>query len=82
MHYDEDNSMERIYNDAKSWVYYEDDEEGTTIGVYRRCPQCGRYLPKGKLLLNGLGKVSLKDWHCKKHGAVQPYFDRNIYDPC
>lgn len=69
--------LETIYADAKSWVYFNGCEESETIGVYRRC-ECGRFLKKGQLFLNGLGEIKLKGWACVKHGEVEPYFDRDI----
>lgn len=73
--------LEKIYDDHKSWAYF-DGEEGETVGVYRRCQECGRFLTKGKLFMNLLGHIRLAEWYCKAHGEVKPYFDRNINDLC
>lgn len=67
--------LEDIYEDEKRWVNFEGEEEGETIGVYARCNECGRYLKKGQLLMNGLGEVRLKGWKCKKHGEIKLYFE-------
>lgn len=53
------------------------DPQGGEIFVFRYCPECGRFLKTGKLFtdLEG-GNVHLKDWICKRHGEVQPDWDR------
>lgn len=66
-----------IYEDEKRWSFFEGEGSGT-IGVYRRCPECGRFLKEGELLMNMAGEVKLKNWICKKHGEVKPYYDRDF----
>ena len=68
--------LEQIFNDEMAWVCYEGHEENETVGVYRRCPECGRYLKEGELLANLDGEIEVRGWICKKHGEVEPYFDR------
>lgn len=72
-----DESLEKVYEDEKAWVYFE-GEEGSenSIGVYRRCQECARYISKGDLLMNLNGDVKFENWICKVHGEQQPYFDR------
>jgi PHP family Zn ribbon phosphoesterase len=67
--------LEDICEDQKCWANFE-GEEGETIGVYARCPECGKYLKRGRLLLNLAGDVKLEDWKCSKHGEIEPYFLR------
>jgi hypothetical protein len=69
-------SMEKIYNDKTTWMFFE-GEENETIGVYCRCPECGRYIKRGKLLMNMDGEIKLQGFICKVHGEIQPYYDRN-----
>jgi len=69
--------LEQICADVRAWVHYEGESESETIGVYARCPECGRYLKHGKLLINNfMDKMKLTGWTCKKHGEVEPFFDR------
>ena len=49
-----------------------DCRENGEAWVFRRCPNCGRYISEGKLLTNGLGEIKLKGWICKKCGEVEP----------
>ena len=66
-----------IYEDVGLWVWFEGEEgSGEQIGVYRRCTDCGKYITKGELWINGLGGLKLKKWICKDHGEVLPYFER------
>ena len=43
--------------------------------VLRRCPECGRFLNKGEVFVNGLEETKLEGWICKKHGEVQPFYE-------
>ena len=67
---------EKIYNDKKAWTCFKGEADDEFIYVYRRCPYCGRYLKEGDLLMNLAGAIKLKNWTCKKHGEVSPYYDR------
>ncbi len=64
--------LDKICNDTKAWTRY-GSEEGD-ICVYRRCPECGRYVTHGKLLTNIEGDVKLIGWICKTHGEVEPFY--------
>lgn len=67
--------LETICDDVKAWTRYSGggDDEGD-ICVYRRCTKCGRYLKTGKVLTNIAGEAKLKDWTCKKHGEIEPFY--------
>ena len=65
-----------IFEDIKSWSYFEGENEYEEIAVYRRCPECGKYLKKGEVLMNMDGDVKLENWRCSVHGEVKPYFER------
>ena len=67
--------LEDIYNDTKAWMYFVGEDEGSGISVYCRCPECGRYLKRGKLYTNKLGTLRFKGFKCKIHGDVEPYYD-------
>jgi len=62
---------EKIFEDEKAWTRYECGGEGD-ICVYRRCPECGKYLKEGKVFTN-----SVKGWICKTHGEVEPFWLRD-----
>lgn len=68
--------LEKIYLDKTAWIYFT-GESGETIGVYCKCPECGRYVKHGKLLINRFGNIKLQGFICKIHGEIQPYFDRD-----
>ncbi len=70
-------SLEQIYNDTKAWMYFKGESENETIGVYCRCPECSCYVRRGELLMNRNGDVKLQGFICKRHGEIQPYFDRD-----
>lgn len=72
-----DDNIEKIYEDEKSWMYFEGETKEETIGVYCKC-HCGQFLKRGQLLMNKAGEVKLVNFICKKHGEVTPYFDRDI----
>jgi len=69
--------LEQIYNDTQAWMFFEGETEHETIGVYCRCPECGKYVKRGNMLMNGLGEVKFKGFVCKQHGEIQPYYDRD-----
>ena len=69
--------LEKIYQDEKAWMFFEGETERETIGVYRRCPKCGKYVSKGEMYMNDVGDVKFKRFHCKKCGEIQPYYDRD-----
>lgn len=75
--YTQDDSLERAYADKKAWTHFEGQDESETVGVYRRCPHCSRYLKKGNLFMNMLGEIRLTGWTCAVHGDVLPYYDRD-----
>ena len=68
-------SLEAIYNDVRNWAYY-DGEPMDKIMVYARCTECGRFLKHGKVFTNFEVVVKLKGWICKKHGEIEPYYDK------
>ena len=68
--------LENICEDEKRWCNFEGESKEETISVYCRCPKCGRFLKRGKLLMNCEGGVKLEGWNCKKHGDIQPYWER------
>ena len=58
-----------------NFVHYE--ASGEHIAVYRKCPECCRYLKKGELWTNMDGEVAkLKGWICREHGEIEPFWDR------
>ena len=72
--------MGKVYNDVSAWIYFNGADEYETVGVYRRCIHCARYVTKGELFMNAFGNIKLRGWNCKVHGEIQPYFDRNIQE--
>lgn len=64
--------FETIWEDEKAWTRYVDDEG--EICVYRRCPECGKYLKDGEVRTNMAGEAKLHGWTCKKHGEVTPFY--------
>lgn len=66
-----------IYEDVKRWHRFGNDDEGDDICVYARCPECGRFLTIGRVWENFNEGVKLEGWKCKKHGEVEPYFERD-----
>ena len=69
--------MEIIYEDEKAWMYFKGENKDETIGVYCRCPECGKHVKQGQLFMNRLGEVKLKGFICSVHGEIQPYYDKN-----
>ena len=67
--------LETICHDVKAWTRYSDGDQGD-ICVYRRCPECGRYLKSGIVLTNLAGEAKVQGWTCKKHGEVEPFYLR------
>lgn len=68
--------LETICNDEKAWTRYTGD--CGDVCVYRRCPECGKYLKEGKVFTNRLTeRVKLTGWICKKHGEVEPFYLRD-----
>ena len=67
----------QIYEDVKAWMFFDGEDESETIGVYCRCTECGRYIKRGKLLMNRMGDVKLQGFICKVHGEIEPYYDRD-----
>ena len=63
--------FEKICADEKAWTRYEGGGEGD-ICVYRRCPECGKYLKEGKVTNGGV-----EGWMCKVHGEVEPFWLRD-----
>lgn len=76
MNIDDMSDLEKVYADERAWVTYEGHEPEETIGVYRRCPECGRYLKKGELLTNMDGEIKVRGWICRIHGEVEPFYAR------
>lgn len=67
---------DKIFQDEKAWTRYDCGDEGD-VCVYRRCPECGKYVKEGKLLMNMAGEVRLQEWKCKTHGEITPFFLRD-----
>lgn len=67
---------EKIFQDEKRWLLYPDSEDGD-ICVYCRCPECGKFIKKGELFTNKGGEAQFKNWICKKHGEVTPFYVRD-----
>ena len=63
-----------VYDDTKSWICYE-SENGNLVSVHRRCPICSKYIKIGELLFDRDDGVMLKNWTCKTHGDIQPFFE-------
>jgi hypothetical protein len=61
-----------ICMDEKAWVRFTGEGE-SDICVYRRCPDCGRYLKTGKITYGG----KTTGWICKTHGEVTPFWTRD-----
>lgn len=70
-------TLEKIYEDKKRWIFFECENEEETIGVYCRCPECGRYIKKGNLFGNMFGDIKFEGFICKVHGEIEPYYDRD-----
>jgi hypothetical protein len=68
--------FETICEDVKAWTRYDCGDDGDIV-VYRRCPECGRYLKKGEVLTNMAGDAKVKGWICKKDGEVEPFWTRD-----
>lgn len=68
--------LDDIWENEKRWSHFEGEGQEETISVYCRCTECGRFLKRGKLLMTCDGDVKLKDWRCKIHGEIQPYWER------
>ena len=67
--------MADVYNileDAKAWTRYTGNDEGD-ICVYRRCPECGKYVTEGKVTNAG----PTTGWKCKTHGKIEPFYLRD-----
>jgi hypothetical protein len=62
----------KIIEDTKAWVGF-GDKEGC-IWVYCRCLKCGRYIKRGQCFSNGFGKIKLKNFICKVHGEIEPFY--------
>lgn len=69
-------NLENIWKDRKRWSYFEGESKEETILIYCRCVKCGRFLKRGKLLMNHSGNVKLQGWTCKVHGEIQPYWEQ------
>jgi len=67
--------LEKIYADKKAWMYYQ--WENGAVYVYCRCTECGRFLKRGKVLMNYIGDVKFEGWECKVHGEANPFYDIN-----
>ena len=63
-----------MMNENSVGVWFEDIEGGSII-VYPHC-HCGKFVKHGRLLQNVLGGVLLKNWICKVHGEIEPYWTR------
>lgn len=68
--------LETICDDVKAWTRYSGGDEGD-ICVYRRCPECGKYLKAGEVLTNMAGEAKVQGWTCKKHGEIEPFYLRD-----
>ena len=60
--------LEKMCLDTMAWSSYEGSEGD--IRVYRRCPECGRYLKEGKIT----SEPKFKGWTCNVHGEVEPFY--------
>lgn len=67
---------EQLFDDKRSWSRFVDDENGD-ICTLNRCPECGKYITKGKVKSNGFGNVIFSEFKCKKHGEVNPFYLRD-----
>ena len=65
---------ETIYEDESRWVAFDWSEENSTIFVYARCPECGKFIKSGLCFTNLMGNVKLEEWKCKTHGEVTPFY--------
>ncbi|MGR3221294.1 MAG: hypothetical protein ACUZ8H_15975 [Candidatus Anammoxibacter sp.] len=52
--------MEKIYEDKTAWVYFVGHDDRETVGVYRRCVECAKYVTKGVLKMSMDGAIKLK----------------------
>ena len=68
--------FEKMCMDERSWERYDCGDEGD-ICVYRRCPECGKWIKEGIIKTNLAGEVKLEGWLCKKHGEVEPFWVRD-----
>ena len=67
---------DKIYEDEARWTCFKGETPDETIGVYRRCPECGRFITEGKLFINFAGYIRLEGWKCKQHGEIEPFYYR------
>ena len=65
-----------ILEDEKSWIRFDGDGDGD-ICVYCRCPECGKYITRGKCLGNGNGVIVLVGFKCFNHGELTPFWIRD-----
>lgn len=72
-------TTEKIYEDRRSWTFFEGETPDEIIGIYCRCTHCARFIQRGQMLMNGCGEIFLKKWVCKVHGEVEPHFDRDCF---
>lgn len=68
--------LETICEDTKAWTRYSGGDD-SDICVYRRCPECGKYLKTGEVLTNLADEAKVQGWTCKKHGEVEPFYLRD-----
>lgn len=59
----------------------ESDLGESDLLVYPRCPECGKFIKEGNILVNGLDEVKFTGWVCKTHGEVTPDYEYGETDP-
>lgn len=64
---------ESFWNTPK--VFYSGTRGGSDVMVFRRCPECGRFISIGRVLANMDGQIRTEGWFCTKDGEVQPHWE-------
>lgn len=63
------------HDDGERCIVFDCGDEHGMIQVIPKCPQCGRFIKAGEVLMNGLGAVTFTGWLCGRDGEVQPDWD-------
>ena len=52
------------------WAIY--DIEGEKHYVMPLCPNCGKFIKMGHILVNGFGSTKVEGFSCKRCGEIEP----------
>jgi hypothetical protein len=50
----------------------DDHDHYGTLCVHKKCPNCGRFVKEGDVIINMLDNVMLPNWTCSKCGEINP----------